>query len=442
MENQTSEGLKRELGVVDIAINVVNLTVASGIFLLPAIIAGILGNMSIVAYIICGIMFLMIALCYCEVASRITASGGAYIYIEKAFGHYSGFLANTIFWLGTGIFVSAALINGIADMLSVSFPIFKIPLYRALFFLAIFGFCCYVNILGVKQGMTLIKIVTVLKLVPLLLLVVAGLFSMKAGTLTFGNFPSFGSIGAASLILFFTFAGGETVLNISGEMKNPNRTGPLGLLIGLACTVVFFCLIQLAAQAVLGDDLVNHKEAPIAAVAFSLFGSIGSSLLITCAVIAIFGSFNSAILLFPRVIFAGSKDGYLPPILSKIHARYATPHWAIIAFSVIGFVVSVSGGFKQLVVIATMSILLLYMGVVLSLIKFRLSNQNIPPATFKVPGGLFIPITTLVIITWFLFQSTSNEIIGTGIFVAVISGIYFLRYFIEKRKLKPRLNPK
>ena len=122
MENQESEGLKRELGILDVATNVVNICIASGIFLLPAIIAGILGNLSIVAYILCGIMFLMIALCYAEVGSRITASGGAYIYIEKAFGHYAGFLANTIFWLGTGIFVSAALINGIADILSVAFP--------------------------------------------------------------------------------------------------------------------------------------------------------------------------------------------------------------------------------------------------------------------------------------------------------------------------------
>ena len=440
MENQKSEGLKRELGILDIVINVVNITVASGIFLLPAIIAGILGNMSILAYILCGTMFMMIALCYAEVASRITASGGSYIYIEKAFGHYAGFLANTIFWLGTGIFVSAALINGIADMLSVSFPIFTIPLYRALFFWVIFGFCCYINILGVKQGMAFIKIITVLKLAPLLLLVLAGFFILKTSNLAFGNFPPLKSIGAASLILFFTFAGGETALNISGEMKNPNRTGPLGLLIGLTFTVVFFCLIQLVSQGVLGADLVNHKEAPLAAVAFSLFGSVGASILIICAIMAIFGSFNSVILLFPRVMFAGSKDGYLPAILSRVHPKYATPHWAIIAFSFIGFIVSVSGGFKQLVVIATMSLLLLYMGVALSLIKFRLTKKgNTPAASFKVPGGLIIPVATIVIITWFLFQSSSNEITGTGIFIAATSVIYLLRYLIAGRKLKPRL---
>lgn len=439
MENPQSEGLKRELGILDVATNAVNICIASGIFLLPAIIAGILGNMSIVAYILCGIMFLMIALCYAEVGSRITASGGAYIYIEKAFGHYAGFLANTIFWLGTGIFVSAALINGIADMPSVGFPIFTNTVYRSLFFFALFGCCCYINILGVKQGMTFIKIITVLKLVPLIILVVAGLFSIKAGNLTFGEFPSFKNIGVASLILFFAFSGGETALNISGEMKNPNGTGPLGLLIGVVSIVFFYSLIQLVAQGVLGADLINHKEGPLAAVAFSLFGSTGATILIICAVISIFGSFNSVILLFPRVMFAGAKDKYLPAILSKVHPKYATPHWAIIVFSFIGFMVSVSGGFKQLIVIATISLLLLYIGVALSLIKFRVTKNEIAPASFKVPGGLIIPVTTIVIITWFLFQSTSNEIIATGIFFTLTSVLYLLRYFIMKRTIKNSL---
>ena len=439
MSNQPGAGLKRELGILDVATNVVNITIASGIFLLPAIIAGILGNMSIVAYVLCGIMFLLVVLCYSEVGSRITASGGAYIYIEKAFGHYAGFMANTFFWLGAGVFVSAALINGIADMLSVAFPIFSIPLYRGLFFLAVFVFCCYINILGVKQGMIVIKIITVAKLLPLIILVAVGLFNIKTGNLAMGNFPSLEKLGAASLILFFAFTGGETALNISGEMKNPNRTGPLGLLIGVVGIVLFYCLIQLVAQGVLGAGLVNHKEAPLAAVAFALFGTIGSSILIICAVIAIFGSLNSIILLFPRVMFAGANDGYLPVVLSKVHPRYSTPHWAIICFSSIAFIVSISGGFKQLVVIATMSLLLLYMGVIFSLIKFRSKKYDHIPASFKVPGGLTIPIVAILILGWFLSQSTSVEIMGTGILLAVLSVIYLFRYFIFKRKLKPKV---
>lgn len=74
-----SEGLKRELGIADVAINVVNITIGSGIFLMPAIIAGILGDASILAYIICGFMYLLVALCFAEASSRIATSGGASI---------------------------------------------------------------------------------------------------------------------------------------------------------------------------------------------------------------------------------------------------------------------------------------------------------------------------------------------------------------------------
>jgi amino acid transporter len=196
----------------------------------------------------------------------------------------------------------------------------------------------------------------------------------------------------------------------------------------------------------LGVDLINHKEAPLAAVAFVLFGSMGSSLLIACAVVAIFGSFNSIILLFPRVMFAGAKDGYLPAFLSKVHPKYATPHWAIIAFSAVAFFVAISGGFKQLVVIATMSILLLYMGVIFALIKFRSKKYDGQPASFRVPGGLVIPITAILFLAWFLFQSKSNEIIGTGIFLGILSVIYLLHYLIAARNLKSsfdlKKNPK
>ena len=128
----SGEGLKREIGVWGIFINVINNTIGSGIFLLPAIVAGALGNAGIVAYIACGFLFILVMLCYAEISSPVTCSGGSYAYIEKAFASYAGFIANTLFWFGVGVFVTAALVNGFADILSVAFPIFKIHFYRAL----------------------------------------------------------------------------------------------------------------------------------------------------------------------------------------------------------------------------------------------------------------------------------------------------------------------
>ena len=438
MTNQ-NEGLKRELGIADVAINVINIAIASGIFLLPALIAGILGNASIVAYAVCGFMFLLVALCYAEVSSRITTSGGMYAYIEKAFGPFWGFLANTLFWFGTGAFVAAALINGIADMLSIPFPILNQSFYRGLLFLTFFIGVAYSNIIGTKQGMLIIKIITVIKILPLILILVAGLAQLNTANLSWQGFPSVDNLGAASLILFFAFAGGETALNISGEMKNPNRTAPLGLLLGVLFLVIFYALLQIVSQSAMGAELTNQK-APLAAVAGILLGSWGIKVLIACGVIAIFGSFYSIILGFSRVLFAGAKDGLLPKFLSAVHPKYATPHLAIISFSVIAFIMAVSGGFRQLIVLATITILISYTGVVLVLIKFRLKENKAYPAGFRLPGGLLIPMVTLIILGWFLFQSKLNELIAIGIFLAALSVIYTVKLLLNKRTIINQIN--
>jgi amino acid transporter len=425
-----NDGLKRELGILDVATNVVNIAIGSGIFLLPALIAGILGNASIVAYVICGIIVLLVALCYAEMGSRITTSGGSYIYIEKAFGPYFGFLAFGFLLFGTGILVSAALINGLADMLSTSFPVFEKPIFRGLLFFILFSFYAFVNIIGVKQGMKVIKLVTFVKILPLVALVIIGVFNVQFANLQWHGFPALENIGAASLVLFFAFIGGETALNVSGEMKNPARTAPLGLLLGIISVVVFYSLIQLVTQGLLGEELIGQK-APLAAAAGKLFGTWGTQLLVLCGVVAVFSGLNSIVLVYSRVMFAASNNGLLPSVLAKVHTKFATPHLTIISFSLVAFVMALSGGFKQLMILATMSGLFLYVGVALAAIKFRIEKVEKHPASFKLPGGILIPILTLIALSWFILQSNKEKIIGFGIFIIVLSLIFYLKKFIS-----------
>jgi basic amino acid/polyamine antiporter, APA family len=432
MENTPNEGLKRELGIIDVATNVVNISIASGIFLLPAIIAGILGNASIVAYGLCGSMFLLVALCYAEVGSRITTSGGAYAYVEKAFGDYFGFLANVFLWFGAGVLGAAALINGVSDLLSVSFPIFNQPIFRGLFFFLVFFFFAFLNILGVKQGMTVVKTITAIKILPLVLLVIIGLFHLQFQNLQWEGFPTLEKLGSVTIILFFAFAGGESAVNMSGEMRDPYRTAPLGLILGVVVIVVFYTLIQIVAQSTLGSTLGDQK-APLSAVAGILFGTWGSQLLIAAGVMSIISSLYSFPIVYSRTLFAGANDGLLPQFLSKVHPKYATPHWAIITFSVGALVMALSGGFKQLLILATLCLLLLYVGVALAAIKFRISGSKDYPAKFLLPGGLFIPILTLVVLTWFLFQSKREEFVSMAIFIGVLTVLYGLKVLVFRK---------
>ncbi|HEU4901274.1 MAG TPA: amino acid permease, partial [Flavisolibacter sp.] len=109
------ENLKREIGVRSLTLAILNQTVGTGIFVIPAIVAESLGAAAVVAYLVCGALIFLIALCFAELGSKTTASGGVYEYIESAFGPCAGFLANNIYWFGASVISDAALANALAD---------------------------------------------------------------------------------------------------------------------------------------------------------------------------------------------------------------------------------------------------------------------------------------------------------------------------------------
>lgn len=424
--NNQDEGLKREISIIDISASVINITVGSGIFLLPALVAAVLGNAGIIAYLICGLLYFCIMLCFAEMSGRISSTGGAYVYIERAFGPFAGFISNNLFWF-CGVLISAALVNGIADMLSVSFPIFENNIYRILLFIALFGICCYINITGVKQGMRTAKALTIMKLLPLVMILIVGLFRIDWDNLRWTNLPSVEAFGTASLVLFSAFIGGESAASFGGETKNPGKAGPIGLLLGVASVIVFYMLIHLVAQSSLGSSLAEQK-APLATVAKKEMGDWGMQVLIIGGIISIAGTLFSCIMAFSRVMFAGAFNKVLPAYFGKVHRSYATPYRSIIAISVIALLLACSGGYRYLIVVATISMMLMYVGVVLALIKFRITEKKGQTSTgFRIPGGFIIPIISLATLTWFLSHSKLEEIKWLSIFIIVLIAIYWIK---------------
>ena len=118
------EGFKRVVGVTGLSLSIINLTVGAGIFALPAIVGVKLGAFSVFAYLFCGLMMAAIMLCYAEIGTRVTISGGSYAYVVAAFGNYPGYLINWLTVFGWSIIGGAALMNIIADSLAVISPFF------------------------------------------------------------------------------------------------------------------------------------------------------------------------------------------------------------------------------------------------------------------------------------------------------------------------------
>ncbi len=432
MKINKQENLLRTIGVFGLSSNIINVIIGSGIFVLPAIVAAGMGASGVFAYLFCGMLIALIMLCFAEVGSKITTTGGLYTYIETAFGKYAGFLSGNLY-LAAVLLADAAVSNALVNILAVAFPVFESEVVRVLFLFVVFFGLAFINILGVKQGVGLIKFLVIAKILPLLLLIVLGLPKVSMANISIEVLPGFEQLGATSLILFFAFMGGETGLNVSGEVKNPTKNIPKSIFFGITAVLIIYILIQLVAQGVLGDALSDQK-APLAETAKAIFGNTGFIILTAGAAVSAFGYLSGAILNMPRVLYALSRDRVIPvKAFGSVHSKFKTPHLAILTYAAVGFIIAALGSFETLAVIATGGILLQYLGVSLAVIKLRYTQKS-KPGEFKIPGGFTVPILSSGIIIFFLSKMTAAEAIGTLVVTALLTVVYFINKKITKHK--------
>ncbi|RPH33311.1 MAG: amino acid permease [Bacteroidales bacterium] len=426
----TEEGLKRDIGLWGFTSNIINIVIGSGIFVLPAFVSEGLGSAGILAYLFCGFLITIIMLCFAEAGSKVTITGGAYAYIEVAFGKYFGFLATNMLIFGTSLMATAAVANALANTLAYLFPLFNETLFRISFFIVLFSGLATINVIGVKKGIALIKFTTIAKLTPLLLLIIWGSTQIAFENLLWKQTPALNDIGKISLILFFAFQGAESSLSVGGEVKNPKKTVPKGIMLSFLIILLIYIAIQLVSQGILGDSFSTYKSAPLAEVAKRIMGPVGITIMIAGAAISMFGYLSSDTLNMPRVLFRSSMDRVIPiKPLSVVHPKFATPYISVLVFTSLGCFFSITGEFKQLAIFSSSSVLLVYLGVAFSVIKLR-QRKDDDSNTFKIPGGYIIPILSIITILWFLSNLTPQEMLGILIMISVLSTIYLgIRYF-------------
>jgi amino acid transporter len=428
---QKKDHLPRTISAIGLSANIINIVVGAGIFALPALISEKMGASGVIAYITCGLLIGLIMLCFAEIGSKITNTGGAYTYIETAFGSYFGFLGG-IFTIVANMAADAAVANVLVNILGTALPIFENGVVRLVFLFSLFSCLAFINVRGAKQGIGVVKFFVIIKLLPLLVLIIFGWNAVSFDNLTFDTFPSFNILGETSLILFFAFVGAEAALIVGGEVVKPKKNIPKAIFMGITTVLVIYIFLQVVSQGVLGANLPNFKAAPLAETARMVFGPIGFTALIIVSAISMLGYLTGSSLSSPRAIYAMSRDEVLPfAILSKIHKKYQTPYISILTYIGIGFVLAAFGSFEQLAIITTGAILLIYLGVVLSVIKIRLV-QTTKPGEFLIPGGLTVPIASILIILYFLSHLTQKEIIGTVLFIAVLTLLFMLNKALKK----------
>lgn len=426
------EGLIREIGVRTLSLSIVNLVVGAGIFVLPGVVAAQLGSAAIVAYLVCSLAVGLVFLCFAEIGSRITRSGGAYAYIEEAFGPFAGFIASMLLWFGWSALSDAAITVAMVGALALAFPILAEPVPRSIFIITLLSFLAAVNVIGVKAGVRLFVFNTMAKLIPLVLLLAFGIFAIKFENLAIMEWPPIATVGGGAIILFFAFAGAESGLSASGEIKNPSKTVPLGLLLGLTGILALYVGLQTVSQGVLGAELANNMDAPLAAVATEVFGEWGAKMLLVGGVISIYATVSGDMLSAPRVVFASARDNNLPKFLATVHPKYKTPYVSIIFFAAVVCVFALSGTFKPLAVLASGSILIIYGGVSLAVLRLRHRDGEPNPGQFKLPFGPVIPVLSCLVVGWLLWQLTVEEATALAALIGVSVLVYVIR-IVSKR---------
>jgi basic amino acid/polyamine antiporter, APA family len=424
--------LIRALGVPGLAANIVNATVGAGIFALPAAVAAQLGAASPLAYIICAVAMCLFVTSFAMAGSRVSLTGGLYAYVEVAFGRYIGFLAGVLYFL-TAILAVSGIVGLIATSVGELIPQLANPVGRFAVILFVFLFLASINIRGVRIGARAVEVVTLVKLVPLVIFVVGGIFFIRPEALAWPGWPQSDALGRSILLLLFAFVGVEVALVPSGEIKQPARTVPRAIFTALGITTLLYILIQLVALGVLGSELGKYGDTGLAKAAARFLGNAGRILMLAGLAVSAFGFVTSDILSSPRIIFAFGRDGFIPKWFAHVHQRFHTPDVAIVTYAVIGFSLSFSSTFQRLAVLSNMAVLLLYTLCCLAALELSRRDVRSDGAPFRFPGASLIPVLAIVVIIWVLAHATKEEFQITGACLAAATLFFLIRKFAGAR---------
>jgi len=336
-------------------------------------VAGVLG---------CGVLCVLIALCFAELSSMYDRSGGPYVYAGDAFGHHVGFAVG---WLGmaTGVLGLAAVSVGFAAALGRFVP--AAATARAPIAVAVIVALGIINWRGVKQGGRTSTALSVVKITPLVIVALAGLrFAPRA---PLALVPS-DAISAAFLSIFM-MSGFEYAAVPAGEVRDARRTVPLAVVGSICGASLLYALLQLAALGALPD--VASREQPLPDVAARVLGSWAATVVGVTALFSMLGFCAGVALVAPRYFTAMAEDGHLPRALTRLSPR-GTPAAAICASTAFAAALAIVLGYASLVDVSNVVILSGYGLSCLAALTLRLRRPD-APRRYRPP--LFVPVLAL-----------------------------------------------
>lgn len=434
--------LERTLGLRDLTLLIIGTVIGSGIFIVPsAVLRRVQGDISLamLVWLAGGILSLLGALTYGELAARSARAGGIYIYIRDCFGPLAAFLYGWTLFL--------VISSGSIATLSVAFSSYLseiVPLTSALSKVIAVGMIAIVtvvNVLGTRESADLqnwttgIKVAAILIMSAVLLWFGRG-FSEAGISLgpTSGGASLASGFGLAMIGVLWAYEGWQYVTFSAGETVNPQRNFPRALLIGSAALIGIYLMANVAYLAALGPAKAAQTDSIAAAAVTAVAGPWASKLVALAILISIFSAANGIALTAPRVYYAMARDGLFFHRLSEVHQRFHTPAFAVLAGSAWAAVLAATGTFEQLLTYVVFSGWLFYALGAASIFIYRRRRAE-AASPYRVPGYPLTPLLFILAATALVINTIATQPVraAVGLGVVLLGAPVYLIWRSRKR---------
>ncbi len=431
--------LVKGLSTWDAALLTIGSTLGTGIFLTTGDIAQVLPHSSLIlsVWIAGGLLTLAGALTYGELGAMFPRAGGQYHYLKEAYGPIWGYLFGWTAFFVVNAGGIAAMAVGFGEYLGAFLPFFStthalwsVPLGPAawtvnggqLAGVLVIVVLSAINYVGVKEGAGFQNLVTIAKVGSLIALAGVGLLAPAVvspnwtAPLPSGNVVA--AFGVGMIAVLWAFDGWYGATASAGEMRTPERSLPLGLLIGTAVVTVFYALLNVVYVRTLPTETLAGTSRVAEAAASVLFGPAGARLVSLAVLISIFGCISSTILWTPRIYLPMAQDGLFFPVLARIHPRYRTPAACIVAQSAWAAVLTLSGSFEQLYTYTIFAATAFHAATGFAVIVLRRSRPA-EPRPYRTWGYPWVPLafvlSCILLVGNTLATKPAESLIGVGL---------------------------
>ncbi|MCZ6916002.1 MAG: amino acid permease [Gemmatimonadetes bacterium] len=391
-------------------------------------------GLTVGVWVIGGGIALAGAFCFAELGANRPQAGGGYVYLRDGFGPLPAFLYGwtLLLVIATGAIAAvgvtfaryATALLGAGDECVVPIAIGAIVALSA------------VNYLGVRPGAMIQNVFTVLKLVALGTLIVAGLVmegpeasglavaDAVGAPLSFAALPAV--IGVALLPVLFSYGGWQQTNYVAEEIIAPERTLPRALVLGVLGVVMVYVLVNMVYVGVLGVEGLAASQAPASDVMELLLGPRGAAFISAGIVVSTFGFLNLVILVTPRVYQAMARDGVFFQRVAKLHPRFRTPTAAIVFQGTWAIVLTLSGTYGQLLDYVVFGDWIFFGLVAATVFVFRKRSDEL---RFKAPGypwvpALFVAAAGYVVVSS-IVSNPGNALLGSGLIALGVPAYVF-----------------